>query len=100
MSVDYDDQACCHRLAGSTARDSVTLPVPPGDRIIGVSGRYGKYVDHIKIWTAQNPVGVEAGGPGGAVDFEYHAPPGTAIIGFMGRAGQYIDAVGVCMRSQ
>lgn len=68
-----------------------------GEYITGISGRFGSYVDSIRIHTNLQNTRLYGGG-GGAADYNYQAPPGTEVVGFSGRAGDYIDAVGVTLR--
>jgi hypothetical protein len=66
----------------------------PGEYIMGLSGRYGDYVDSIQIHTNQRTSPL-FGGRGGARDFQIEVPAGNQVVGFTGRAGDYLDAIGM-----
>jgi hypothetical protein len=62
--------------------------------ITGLSGRYGKYIDSIRIHTNKRTSDL-LGGRGGNQDLKIDVPGGYQGIGFTGRAGLYLDAVGL-----
>lgn len=68
------------------------------EHIIAISGRYGEFIDSLRIHTDLPRSSPTYGGPGGEADFNYEAPDGTEIAGFYGRAGDLIDAIGVVLR--
>jgi hypothetical protein len=65
-----------------------------GEYITGVSGRYGDYIDSIRIHTNKRTSAL-FGGPGGNRDFRVEVPGGNQAVGFAGRAGDYLDSVGL-----
>lgn len=69
----------------------------PNETLMGISGRYGWYIDGIRFHTDQR-VSELFGGEGGIYDFEFHAPAGYEVSGFFGRADWYIDAIGLFTR--
>jgi hypothetical protein len=66
--------------------------------IIGISGKYGRVVDSLRVHTNLRPSPITYGGKGGDAEFNYWAPTGTEIIGFYGREGRIVDAIGVILR--
>ncbi len=70
-----------------------TFTLQPGERIIGIWGKYGQFVDSLNVKTDKGRT-MKWGGSGGAVDYTYQAPPGCYIYGFWGRSGTYVDAIG------
>ena len=66
--------------------------------ITGVSGRYGDYIDSIRIHTNKRTSAL-FGGPGGNRDFRVEVPAGNQAVGFAGQAGDYLDAVGLIFAS-
>ena len=71
---------------------------PVREHIILVEGRYGEFVDHIKITTSQGRV-LSAGGGGGNASYQYEVVPGFEIAGFVGQSGSLLDAVGIVLRA-
>jgi hypothetical protein len=69
----------------------------PGRYIIGISGKYGNFVDSIEAhFNDGNGYGI--GGYGGVVSYKYMADPSQEVIGLWGNSGTYIDAIGVIVR--
>ncbi len=68
--------------------------------ITGISGKYSRFVDSIRIHTSFGRTSQRYGGGGGYVNYSYKAPPGTEIIGFFGRKGALIDAIGILYRKR
>ena len=66
--------------------------------ITGVSGRYGDYIDSLRIHTNKRTSAL-FGGPGGDRDFRVEVPEENQAVGFAGRAGDYLDAVGLIFAS-
>ena len=73
-----------------------TFSMRDGEYIIGISGKYGDYVDSIRFRTNLR-TSPTYGGSGGGQAYNYQAPPGWQIVGFYGRSGAYIDAIGVLL---
>jgi hypothetical protein len=66
------------------------------ERIVSISGRYGRVVDSIVITTnRRRAVPIVAGGAGGAAPFAYSVPSDGSITALIGRSGDYVDAVGI-----
>jgi len=62
--------------------------------ITGISGRYGEYLDSIRIHTNKR-TSQKYGGGGGDRDFRLDVPAGNQVMGFAGRSGDYVDAIGL-----
>lgn len=106
LHVDDDGvvvESKAHGGLGGTAR---TVPLGENTAIVGISGRYGIFVDFLEIRTAirdqsgafQKSETLKFGGKGGAANFFYQAPPGYEIVGFLGRSGKGVDAIGAVFR--
>lgn len=65
--------------------------------IKAIEGRYGRFVDSIRIYTNRRS-SARYGGTGGTVSYYYEAPAGFEIVGFHGHSGRYVDSIGVIMR--
>lgn len=71
------------------------LELEPDEYMIGISGKYGAYIDSMTIHTNKGKT-LSFGGPGGgAAVFGYTAPSGQMIVGFFGKAGDALDSIGV-----
>ncbi|MEH6579968.1 MAG: jacalin-like lectin [Amphritea sp.] len=68
-----------------------------GEYIIGISGRYGQFVDSIRIHTNRR-VSPRYGGIGGTHNYRAIARFNTELIGFFGRSGLHVDAIGIVVR--
>lgn len=73
---------------------ATSFRLEPGEYIVGISGRYGTYVDSLRIQTNRRTSQVFGGG-GGDRDFHIDVPEGKQATGFAGRSGEYIDAIGL-----
>ena len=62
--------------------------------LTGISGRYGWYIDALRIHTNRR-VSPLYGGHGGSQDFYFTAQENEEVIGFVGRAGWFVDALGI-----
>jgi hypothetical protein len=62
--------------------------------ITGVSGRYGDYIDSLRIQTNKRTSPV-FGGRGGNRDYSLELASGNYAVGFIGRAGDNLDAIGL-----
>jgi hypothetical protein len=62
--------------------------------ILGISGRYGTFIDSLQISTTKRNSPV-FGGSGGAREYRINIPDGNQAIGFVGRSGDYLDAIGL-----
>ncbi|HEX9963530.1 MAG TPA: jacalin-like lectin [Allosphingosinicella sp.] len=75
-----------HGGGGGTA---TTITFNPGESIIAVTGRSGKFLDSLTILTSDRRVFGPFGG-GGGTPFVVNAN----ILGFVGRSGTFIDSIG------
>ena len=64
------------------------------ERLVGISGRHGWFVDSVKLHTNKR-VSESYGGHGGFNEFSFQASSGSEIVGFYGRADWYIDQLGI-----
>jgi hypothetical protein len=71
-----------------------TFRLDNDEYLVGISGRYGNYLDSIKFQTNKRTSPVY-GGRGGSRDFSLTVPAGYQAVGFAGRSGNYIDAIGL-----
>lgn len=62
--------------------------------ILALSGRYGDYIDSIRIHTSKRTSPL-LGGSGGRQDYRIEVPANSQAVGFTGRAARYLDAVGL-----
>lgn len=62
--------------------------------IVGLSGRYGRYIDSLRIHTNKRTSPV-FGGRGGDRDYNIELASGNYAVGFIGRAADYLDAIGL-----
>jgi hypothetical protein len=81
------------RHGGSGGRQNV-FQLAADEYIIGLSGRYGDYLDSIRIHTNKRTSPLY-GGRGGSYDYRIDVPSGNYGVGFVGRSGDYIDAIGL-----
>lgn len=65
-----------------------------GEYLIGLSGRYGWYIDCIRIHTNLR-LSPSYGGHGGEKEFYFVAKEGEEVVGLVGRAGWFVDALGI-----
>jgi PAS domain-containing protein len=75
----------------------VHVELDEDEYLTGISGRYGWYVDAVRLHTNKRTTNL-FGGESGIHDFEFMAPDGYEITGLFGRADWYIDALGVIAR--
>jgi len=66
----------------------------PGEYIVGIAGRCGKFVDSVRILTNRR-MSPPFGGNGGEREYRIEVPDGNQAVGFIGRSGQFIDALGL-----
>lgn len=62
--------------------------------ITGISGRYGDYIDMLRIRTNKR-TSPQFGGSGGGRNFNITIPSGNFAVGLTGRAGGYLDSIGL-----
>lgn len=72
----------------------------PGEYITGLSGRYGIYIDTVKIHTSKREsVEIGGNGDGGEFDYALMAPEGHEIVGLFGTASDVVNSMGIITRS-
>lgn len=86
-------------MHGGTGGQPTSFKLQRDEYITKIEGRYGKYVDGIRIHTNFRRM-PWFGGNGGKIPFTYEAPEGHKIIGFCGRGGSFIDSLGVLIRKR
>jgi Jacalin-like lectin domain len=79
---------------GGGSGRSISFTLSSDEYIIGLSGRFGDYIDSLRIQTNKRTSDVY-GGRGGSRDFRINIPNGNRAVGFAGRAGDYLDAIGL-----
>jgi hypothetical protein len=62
--------------------------------IVGISGRFGKNIDCLRIQTNKRTSPLY-GGSGGRQDYRIDVPRDSQAIGFAGRSGNLLDAIGL-----
>jgi hypothetical protein len=82
-----------NRRGGPGGRQSV-FRLDSDEQITGISGRYGEYIDSIRINTNKRTSPVY-GGRGGDRPYSINVPSGNQAVGFTGRSGDYLDAIGL-----
>ncbi|MEA2439602.1 MAG: hypothetical protein QOH76_1026 [Thermoleophilaceae bacterium] len=73
------------------------LVLQPGEFIQTISGRAGRYVDHLTLTTSKGQQRGVGGGGGDPFSWSVPAPAGdkySVVIGFGGRADKFVDAIG------
>ena len=66
----------------------------PDEYVVGISGRFGDYVDSLRIHTNKR-TSPTYGGIGGDRDYRIDVERGHQAVGFLGRSGDYLDAIGL-----
>jgi len=79
---------------GGSGGDKKVIRFDSDEHLVGISGRYGDYIDSLRIHTNKRTSAV-FGGRGGNRDFRIEVPSGNQAVGFAGRAGEYLDAIGL-----
>jgi len=79
---------------GGTGGNQNTFRLDSDEYIVGLSGRYGEYVDSIRIHTNKRASPLY-GGRGGSQDYRIVVASGNHGVGFLGRSGEYLDAIGL-----
>jgi hypothetical protein len=70
------------------------LRLDSDEALVGLSGRFGEYIDSIRIHTSKRTSQL-LGGSGGRQDYRIQVPARHQGVGFTGRAGNYLDAIGL-----
>lgn len=94
-----DAEGATHALPGVGGNGAYAhrFTLEPGEYLIGVSGRSGRYVDSIAFHTNLR-VSPTYGGDSGENSFTFLAPEASEVVGFFGRADWYVDAIGIVTR--
>jgi len=79
---------------GGSGGNAYVFRLNSGEYIVGISGRYGRNIDSLRIHTNRRESQV-FGGRGGNRDFRINVPSGNQAVGFIGSAGDYLDAIGL-----
>jgi hypothetical protein len=95
--MDADGEAGRLQPIGGLGGSYMHVELDEDEYLTGISGRYGWYVDAIRLHTNKRITNLY-GGESGFHDFEFLAPEGYEITGLFGRADWYIDALGVLAR--
>jgi hypothetical protein len=83
---------------GGRGGNSNVFRLEDDEYIIGISGRFGDYLDSIRIHTNLR-TSPQFGGSGGRQDFRIDVPTGNQAVALFGRSGRYLDALGLSYAS-
>lgn len=89
-----DGRTVTSDLHGGSGGTRNTFRLGPDEYLIGISGRYGRNIDSLRLHTNKRTSPVY-GGSGGANDFRIEIPSGNQVVGFIGRSGRLVDAIGL-----
>jgi hypothetical protein len=89
-----DSRTATSTLHGGAGGNVNTFRLDANEYIVGISGRYGKYIDSLRIHTNRRMSPIY-GGAGGGEDYRIDVPSGNQAVGFIGRSGRYVDALGL-----
>ncbi len=81
------------RFGGPNGKESV-FRLDRDEYIMGISGRYGDYLDSISIQTNKR-TSPRFGGSGGRRDYRIDTQSGFQAVGIAGRGAKYLDAIGL-----
>ena len=81
------------RHGGAGGRQNI-FRLDADEYIVGLSGRYGDYLDSLQIQTNKRTTPAY-GGSGGSRNYRVDVPSGNHGVGFVGRSGDYLDAIGL-----
>lgn len=79
---------------GGSGGDRRVFRIDSDEYIVGLSGRYGQYIDSLRIHTNKRNSPLY-GGRGGARAYNIEIASGNYAVGFIGRGGNYLDAIGL-----
>ncbi len=79
---------------GGRNGDRHVFNIDSDEYIVGVSGRYGQYIDSLRIHTNKRTSPV-FGGRGGDRAYNIELPSGNYAVGLVGRSGNFLDAIGL-----
>ena len=80
-------------LRGRRGGSPNVLKLEANEYITGISGRYGDYVDSLRVHTNRRTSRLYGGTTG--KEYRFEVPAGNMAIGFFGREGRYMDAIGL-----
>ena len=83
-------------IIGGSGGERFIFTLDEDEYLVGISGRYGDYIDQIQFHTNKRN-SPTYGGNGGQV-FSLYAADGDEVAGLFGRAGWYVDSVGIATR--
>jgi hypothetical protein len=83
---------------GGTGGNSNAFRLEEDEYVTGISGRFGDYLDSLKIHTNLR-TSPQFGGSGGRQDFRIDVPAGNRAVALIGRSGRYLDAIGLSYSS-
>ena len=79
---------------GGSGGDRRVFRIDSDEYIVGLSGRYGQYIDSLRIHTNKRNSPIY-GGRGGSRAYNIEIASGNYAVGFIGRGGTYLDAIGL-----
>jgi hypothetical protein len=83
---------------GGRGGNSNVFRLEADEFVTGLSGRFGEYLDSLKIQTNLR-TSPQYGGPGGRQDYRIDVPAGNQAVALIGRSGRYLDAIGLSYAS-
>ena len=83
-------------VIGGSGGERFVFALDENEYLVGISGRYGTYLDQIQFHTNKRN-SPTYGGRGGQ-QFSLYADDGYEVAGLFGRAGWYIDSIGIATR--
>jgi hypothetical protein len=89
-----DGRRATGTLRGGSGGNVNTFSLDSDEYITGISGRFGRYIDSLRIHTNKR-TSPFYGGSGGREPFRIDVPPANQAIGLIGRSGRYLDALGL-----
>jgi len=81
-------------LHGGPGGNANSFRLDSDEYIVGVSGRYGKNIDCLRIQTNKRTSPLY-GGSGGRQDYSLTLSSGNQAVAFFGRSGNQLDAIGL-----
>jgi hypothetical protein len=82
------------KIHGGSGGSRHVFNLDADEYITGISGRYGDYIDFLRIHTNKR-TSPQFGGSGGGRNFNITVPSGNFAVGLIGRSGGYLDAIGL-----
>lgn len=84
---------------GGDGGELYRLKLENGEYVTRISGRYGRFIDSIRIHTNFRTY-PRYGGAGGSGAYSLKSPKDAEIVGIFGREGVFIDAIGILCRKR